>query len=107
MSHNARNFNRKNIIILFSIERLSNWIRRLKGPDMSRAAKRTEFGIKLQFLLGNESEQNLCVLRTMYPEKRNFLGSIANALPAILEAGLAKDKEKLDAILLVLNDAQK
>ena len=69
--------------------------------------KNTNSGIKLQFLLGNESEQNLCVLRTMYPEKRNFLGSIANALPAILEAGLAKDKEQLDAILLVLNDAQK
>ena len=47
--------------------------------------KNTNSGIKLQFLLGNESEQNLCVLRTMYPAKRNFLGSIANALPAILD----------------------
>ena len=43
----------------------------------------------------------------MYPEKRNFMGSIANAVPERLEAGLAKDKEQLDAILLVLNDAQK
>ena len=69
--------------------------------------KNTNSGIKLQFLLGNESEKNLCVLKTMYPEKRNFLGSLANALPEILEAGLAKDKEQLEAILLVLNDAQK
>ena len=69
--------------------------------------KKTNNGITITFLIGNESEKNLCVLRTMYPEKRNFLGSIANALPEILEAGLAKDKEQLDAILLVLNDAQK
>ena len=43
----------------------------------------------------------------MYPEKRNFLGSIANVLPEILEAGLAKDKEQLEAILFVLKDAQR
>ena len=69
------------------------------------AWKITNNGITITFLIGNESQHNLCVLRTMYPEKRNFLGSIANALPKILETGLAKDKEQLEAILLVLNDA--
>ncbi|GEM_PF-4186615 len=69
------------------------------------AWKTTNNGITITFLIGNESERNLCVLRTMYPEKRNFLGSIAYALPDILESGLAGDQKQLEAILLVLNDA--
>ena len=42
----------------------------------------------------------------MQPDKRNILGSIANALPEILEAGLAKKPEQLDAIMVLLNDAR-
>ena len=42
----------------------------------------------------------------MYPEKRNFLGSIANALPDILKKGLAEDQEQLEAILHLLKDAK-
>ena len=71
------------------------------------AWKKINNGITITFLIGNESERNLCVLRTMYPEKRNFLGSIAYALPDILESGLAGDQEQRDAILLVLKDAQR
>ena len=68
--------------------------------------KKTNNGIKLAYLIGNESESNICVLKTLYPEKRNFLGSIANALPDILEKGLAEDQEQLEAILHLLNDAK-
>ena len=71
------------------------------------AWKTTNNGITITFLIGNESERNLCVLRTMYPDKRNFLGSIAYALPDILKSGLAGDQEQRDAILLVLKDAQR
>ena len=46
------------------------------------------------------------MLQYVQPEKRNFLGSIANALPEILEAGLAKKPEQLDAIMVLLNDAR-
>ena len=42
----------------------------------------------------------------MYPEKRNFLGSIAYALPDILESGLAGDQKQLEAILHLLKDAK-
>jgi len=68
--------------------------------------KKTNNGIKLAYLIGNESESNICVLKTLYPEKRNFLGSIANALPDILKKGLAEDQEQLEAILHLLNDAK-
>ena len=67
--------------------------------------KKTNNGIKLRFLIGNEAELNLCMLKYIQTEKRNLLGSIANALPEILEAGLAKKPEQLDAIMVVLNDA--
>ena len=70
------------------------------------AWKTTNNGITITFLIGNESERNLCVLRTMYPEKRNFLGSIAYALSDILESGLAGDQEQLEAILHLLKDAK-
>ena len=68
--------------------------------------KKTNNGIKLAYLIGNESESNICVLKTLYPEKRNFLGSIANALPDILKKGLAEDQDQLEAILHLLNDAK-
>jgi len=73
--------------------------------------KKTNSGIKLHYLIGNESESNIsesniCILKNLYPEKRNFLGSIANALPDILKKGLAEDQEQLEAILHLLNDAK-
>ncbi|MDC1283723.1 alginate lyase family protein, partial [Amylibacter sp.] len=67
--------------------------------------KKTNNGIKLRFLIGNEAELNPCMLKYVQTEKRNLLGSIANALPEILEAGLAKKPEQLDAIMVLLNDA--
>ena len=67
--------------------------------------KKTNNGIKLRFLIGNEAELNPCILKYVQTEKRNLLGSIANALPEILEAGLAKKPEQLDAIMVLLNDA--
>ena len=45
------------------------------------------------------------MLKYVQTEKRDLLGSIANALPEILEAGLAKKPEQLDAIMVLLNDA--
>ncbi|MDA8779582.1 peptidoglycan-binding protein [Amylibacter sp.] len=68
--------------------------------------KKTNNDTKLHFLIGNEAELNPCMLQYVQPEKRNFLGSIANALPEILEAGLAKKPEQLDAIMVLLNDAR-
>jgi hypothetical protein len=68
--------------------------------------KKTNSGIKLHFLIGNEAEINPCILQYVQPDKRNILGSIANALPEILEAGLAKKPEQLDAIMVLLNDAR-
>ena len=68
--------------------------------------KKTNNGIKLRFLIGNEAELNPCMLKYVQTEKRNLLGSIANALPEILEAGLAKKPEQLDAIMVLLNDAR-
>jgi len=68
--------------------------------------KKTNSGIKLHYLIGNESESNICILKNLYPEKRNFLGSIANALPDILKKGLAEDQEQLEAILHLLKDAK-
>ena len=66
----------------------------------------TNEGIKLHYLIGNEAELNPCILKNMYPSKRNFLGSIAHALPNIFETGLAKKPEQLDAIMVLLNDAR-
>ena len=68
--------------------------------------KITNEGIRLHYLIGNEAELNPCILKNMYPSKRNFLGSIANALPNIFETGLAKKPEQLDAIMVLLNDAR-
>ena len=68
--------------------------------------RKTNSGIKLHYLIGNESELNICILKNLYPEKRNFLGSIANALPDILKKGLAEDQEQLEAILHLLKDAK-
>ena len=68
--------------------------------------KITNEGIRLHYLIGNEAELNPCILKNMYPSKRNFLGSIANALPSIFEIGLAKKPEQLDAIMVLLNDAR-
>ena len=68
--------------------------------------KKTKSGIKLHFLIGNEAEINPCILQYVQPDKRNILGSIANALPEILEAGLAKKPEQLDDIMVLLNDAR-
>ena len=58
--------------------------------------KKTNNGIKLRFLIGNEAELNPCMLKYVQTEKCNLLGSIANAMPEILEAGLAKKLEQLD-----------
>ena len=68
--------------------------------------KKTDRGIKLNFLIGNEAEINPCILKYVQPDKLNILGSIANALPEILGAGLAKKPEQLDAIMVLLNDAR-
>ena len=68
--------------------------------------KITNEGIRLHYLIGSEAELNPCILKNMYPSKRNFLGSIANALPSIFEIGLAKKPEQLDAIMVLLNDAR-
>jgi hypothetical protein len=68
--------------------------------------KNLAYGVKLQYLIGNEFELNSCLLRNLYPEKRNILGSIANALPEILKAGLGNEPEQLKDILMVLNDAK-
>jgi hypothetical protein len=68
--------------------------------------KITNEGIRLHYLIGNEAELNPCILKNMYPSKRNFLGSIANALPSIFEIGLAKKPEQLDVIMVLLNDAR-
>ena len=68
--------------------------------------KNLTYGVKLQYLIGNESELNLCLLRNLYPEKRNILGSIANSLPEILKAGLNNEPEQLKNILHVLNNAK-
>jgi len=68
--------------------------------------KKTNSGIKLHFLIGNEAEINPCILQYVQPDKRNLLGSIAHALPEILEAGLAKKPEQLDAIMVLLDDAR-
>lgn len=68
--------------------------------------KKTNNDTKLHFLIGNEAELNPCMLKYVQTEKRNLLGSIANALPEILEAGLAKKPEQLDAIMVLLNDAR-
>ena len=68
--------------------------------------KNLAYGVKLQYLIGNESNLNSCLLRNLYPEKRNILGSIANSLPEILKAGLGSEPEKLKDILYVLNDAR-
>ena len=57
-------------------------------------------------LIGNEFELNSCLLRNLYPEKRNILGSIANSLPEILKVGLDNEPEQLKNILHVLNDAK-
>jgi hypothetical protein len=68
--------------------------------------KNLAYGVKLQYLIGNEFELNSCLLRNLYPEKRNILGSIANSLPEILKAGLGNEPEQLKDILMVLNDAK-
>ena len=68
--------------------------------------KKTNSIVKLHFLIGNEAEINPCILQYVQPDKRNLLGSIANALPEILEAGLAKKPEQLDDIMVLLNDAR-
>ena len=68
--------------------------------------KKTYSGIKLLFLIGNEAEINPCILKYVQAEKRNFLGSIAHALPEILKAGLAKKPEQLDDLMVLLNDAR-
>ena len=68
--------------------------------------KKTNSGIKLHFLIGNEAELNPCILQYVQPDKRNLLGSIAHALPEILEAGLAKKPEQLGDIMVLLNDAR-
>jgi len=68
--------------------------------------KKTYSGIKLLFLIGNEAEINPCILKYVQADKRNFLGSIAHALPEILKAGLAKKPEQLDDLMVLLNDAR-
>ena len=68
--------------------------------------KNLAYGVKLQYLIGNEFELNSCLLRNLYPEKRNILGSIANSLPEILKVGLDNEPEQLKNILHVLNDAK-
>jgi len=68
--------------------------------------KKTNSIVKLHFLIGNEAEINPCILQYVQPNKRNLLGSIAHALPEILEAGLAKKPEQLDDIMVLLNDAR-
>ena len=68
--------------------------------------KNLAYGVKLQYLIGNEFELNSCLLRNLYTEKRNILGSIANSLPEILKAGLGNEPEQLKDILMVLNDAK-
>jgi hypothetical protein len=68
--------------------------------------KKTNSGIKLHFLIGNEAEINPCILKYVQADKRNFLGSIAHALPEILKAGLAKKPEQLDDLMVLLNDAR-
>ena len=68
--------------------------------------KNLAYGVKLQYLIGNEFELNSCLLRNLYPEKRNIFGSIANSLPEILKAGLCNEPEQLKDIFMVLNDAK-
>ena len=54
--------------------------------------KITNEGIRLHYLIGNEAELNPCILKNMYPSKRNFLGSIANALRAQLRMAFLRVK---------------
>ena len=61
---------------------------------------------KIMYLIGNEAEINPCVLENMHPDKRNFLGSIANALPNILKEGLYKNTKDLENILYLYFDAK-
>ena len=68
--------------------------------------KSHDSGLKLMYLIGNESNRNSCILEILYPEKRNILGSIASSLPEILKAGLDNEPEQLKNILHVLNNAK-
>ena len=68
--------------------------------------KNTSEGIKIMYLIGNEAEINPCLLEKMHPDKRNFLGSIADALPNILKEGLYKNTKDLENILYLYFDAK-
>jgi hypothetical protein len=68
--------------------------------------KNSSEGIKIMYLIGNEAEINPCLLEKMHPDKRNFLGSIANALPNILKEGLYKNTKDLENILYLYFDAK-
>lgn len=68
--------------------------------------KNSSEGIKIMYLIGNEAEINPCLMEKMYPDKRNFLGSIADALPSILKEGLYKNTKDLENILYLYFDAK-